>query len=132
MVRVTPDTITSLKHNEIFVFGSNMAGRHGKGAALTAVKKFGAIYGNPSGLQHQCYAIPTLDEHFQKLPLMIINQFVKTFITFAQDHSEYTFLVTPIGCGLAGFKPSTIAPLFRDCLPLEQVYLPQVFLDIFI
>jgi len=120
--------ITELKPNEIFVFGSNYAGRHGKGAALTALRKFGAIKGQGTGLMGQCYGIPTKDRNLNVLPLMSIKTQVAKFLLFALAHTELHFIVTPIGCGLAGYKPSDIAPLFFFYEIPANVKLPEVFL----
>lgn len=98
----------------IFVFGSNLAGRHGKGAALTAVKEYGAVYGRSVGRQGNSYAIPTKDKNLKTLPLDEIAKYVSNFILYAKEHADETFLVTRIGCGLAGYKDKDIAPLFRD------------------
>ena len=97
---------------EIFVFGSNLAGRHGKGAALTARQQYGAIYNQGVGLQGRSYAIPTKDRELRPLPLNLINEYVDEFIRFAIDHPEFTFIVTRVGCGLAGYRDSDIAPMF--------------------
>lgn len=101
-------------HGIIFVFGSNLAGRHGKGAALWARNHRGAIYGQGEGLQGQSYGIPTKDENLRTLPLSEIALRVKTFIRFAEDHPELQFEVTPIGTGLAGYDRSSIRPLFKE------------------
>lgn len=111
---------------QIFVFGSNLAGRHGKGAALFARQHHGAIYGQGVGLQGQSYAIPTKDSYLRTLPLYEIDGYVNQFINFAYEHPELTFLVTRIGCGLAGYKDNQIAPLFRNApnnciLPKEWI-----------
>ena len=98
----------------IFVFGSNLAGRHGRGAALYARKHHGAIYGQGIGMQGSSYAIPTKDHRIKTLPLSEIKQHVDTFIAFAKSHEEYTFEVTRIGCGLAGYQDADIAPMFKD------------------
>ena len=97
----------------IFVFGSNLAGRHGKGAALFARQHHGAVYGQGVGLQGDSYAIPTKDEAIRTLPLRDIRGYVNAFISFACRHPEMTFNLTAIGCGLAGYRPSDIAPMFR-------------------
>jgi hypothetical protein len=119
----------------IFVFGSNLAGRHGAGAALAAARQWGAGYGCGVGLQGHSYAIPTKDgrdrsiplsDPRQTLPLDVITGHVATFIAFARLHPEWTFRVTPIGCGLAGHKPADIAPMFRDAP--ENCQLPPEFL----
>lgn len=111
--------------NTIFVFGSNMAGRHGKGAALYAFRDRGAIYGQGEGLQGQSYAIPTKDHGLKPLPLETIEHHVRRFLAFAEAHHELTFEVTPIGCGLAGYKPEEIAPMFA--LTSNNVVLPPEF-----
>lgn len=113
---------------EIFVFGSNLAGRHGKGAALFAKKNHGAILGQGRGLQGNSYAIPTKDHNLNTLPLNEISFFVKTFLLFAEENTDMIFNVTPIGCGLAGYRYSDIAPLFRDCP--ENVRLPKEFQEV--
>lgn len=97
----------------IFVFGSNLAGRHGKGAALWALRYYGARYGQGEGRQGDSYAIPTKDAELRSLPLADIAWHVATFLQYAQEHPELAFVVTPIGCGLAGYKPGDIAPMFR-------------------
>jgi hypothetical protein len=97
---------------EIFVFGSNLAGRHGAGSALAAVREHGAKWGQGTGLQGASYAIPTKDHGLRVLPLNHIKQFVDIFVQFAADHQEMTFNVVKVGCGLAGYREEEIAPLF--------------------
>ena len=123
--RVTPEFITSLEPNEIFVFGSNLEGMHGGGAAYIAYRKFGAIMGQGVGLQGQSYAIPTMQGGVDT-----IRPYVDEFIEFARQHPELTFLVTRIGCGIAGFTPKQIAPLFATALELPNVVLPKDFVEI--
>lgn len=101
----------------IFVFGSNEAGRHGKGAALIARQQYGAVYGQGEGLQGSSYAIPTKTAHLRALPLPIIATYVHRFLNFAEAHPELKFLVTAIGCGLAGYTPRDIGPMFRGAPP---------------
>ena len=113
---------------EIFVFGSNLAGKHGKGAALHARVVHGAIYGQGEGLQGRSYGIPTKDEHIQTLPLDRINDHVRTFLAFARQRPEMTFRLTPIGCGLAGYSTKQIAPMFRGSP--NNVILPKEFVDV--
>lgn len=120
----SPDNITSLQPNQIFVFGSNLQGAHGGGAAHAAYNHFGAIWGQGVGLQGQSYAIPTMQG-----PVSSIKPYVDEFIDFARKHPEYEFLVTRIGCGIAGFQDAEIAPLFKDALEIDNVRLPQSFLD---
>jgi hypothetical protein len=126
-MRFTPENITTLDDNEIFVFGSNLAGRHGKGAAKTAMK-WGAKYGQAEGLQGRTYGIPTVNEYItDKLDIREVRAFVDNFISFASFYSELNFLVTAIGTGLAGFTVEEIAPLFERCVTMENVYLPISF-----
>lgn len=99
---------------EIFTFGSNIAGRHGKGAALCAKQQHGAIYGQGVGLQGSSYAIPTKDENLRTLSLVTIFDYVQDFVKFAKEHPEMTFNVTKIGCGLAGYSNEDIAPMFLE------------------
>ncbi len=120
--RITPKFINSLKPNEIFVFGSNLAGMHGGGAARTARLYFGAVLGNGDGPQGQSYAIPTMQGGVET-----IRPYVNKFIDYAKAHPELTFLVTPIGCGIAGFTPDEIAPLFEEAVSVENIHLPQSF-----
>ena len=98
---------------DIFVFGSNLAGRHGKGAALYAKQVCGAIYGQGIGLQGNSYAIPTKDENIQSLPLDEIRKHVQEFKEFAIKNPGLTFRVTRIGCGLAGYDDVDISPMFK-------------------
>ena len=130
MKRVTSPNITSLKDNQIFVFGSNTAGRHWDGAALAAVKKFGAVLGVGVGMQGNSYAIATLDKNLKKVPLPFIHDQVKIFKKTVTNHPELVFYVTALGTGLAGFKAEEIAPMFKEFLLLENVYLPIEFLNI--
>ena len=120
--RITPEHITSLKSNEIFVFGSNLAGAHGGGAAYLAYQRFGAVMGQGVGLQGQSYAIPTMQGDTNT-----ILPYVEEFIIFAKQHPELTFLVTKIGCGIAGFTPAEIAPLFAGAIEVENIHLPMDF-----
>jgi len=120
--------ITKLKDNQIFVFGSNLAGRHGKGAALTAQRKFGARNGIGTGPTGKCYAIATKDRSLNVRKLVDIQIGVNRFINYTRRHPELEFLVTAIGCGLAKYKAKDIAPFFKD-VP-SNVVLPKEFLDI--
>jgi len=134
MPKYTPDLITTLEPNQIFVFGSNTEGRHGAGAAKQAMK-FGAIYGQAQGRQNRTYAIPTKDlsKGARSLPLPRVRASVDEFVQYALTWDDWEYLVTPIGCGLAGYKPEEIAIVFwkrfgRDLgsLPCDIV-LPKVF-----
>ena len=123
--RVTPEWIDTLSDNEVFVFGSNLAGMHGGGAARVARLRFGAVLGKGVGLQGQSYAIPTMQGGVET-----IRPYVDEFIAFAKSHPEKRFLVTPIGCGIAGFSPSDIAPLFAEARSVENIALPESFWDV--
>ena len=120
----TPEFITDLKSDEVFVFGSNLAGMHGGGAAYVAFKKFGAVMGCGVGLRGQSYAIPTMQGGVET-----IKHYVDEFIAFASDHPEFFFYVTRIGCGIAGFRDKEIAPLFAKALGLENICLPKSFIN---
>lgn len=113
---------------EIFVFGSNLAGRHGKGAALEARRKHGAVYGVGVGKTGNSYAIPTKDGNLNTLPLERIKPYVEDFILFAEANRGVTFRLTAIGCGLAGYKPEQIAPMFAKAP--RNVIQPPEFLAI--
>lgn len=122
--RFTPERISELAENEIFVFGSNLAGAHGGGAALLAYRKFGAVWGKGVGLHGRTYAIPTMQGGVKT-----IKPYVDEFIRFAIEHPRLTFLVTRIGCGIAGFQDRDIAPLFKAAINVENIILPKGFVD---
>lgn len=120
--------IQRLLHSEVFVFGSNLIGRHGKGAALLAYGRFGAVWGKGWGKWGQTFAIPTKDERIQPLSVGAIGWFVKEFLKFAKLQPQWNFLVTEIGCGLAGNSVESIAKLFLQGGKLpSNVYLPASF-----
>lgn len=121
----TPERITTLAPNEVFVFGSNLMGHHGGGAARMAFKLFGAVWGQGTGLQGQSYAIPTMQGGVDA-----IRPYVDEFIEFAKDNQNLVFYVTRIGCGIAGFKDAQIAPLFRAALEVENIILPESFVRV--
>ena len=123
--RITPRWIDSLKENEIFVFGSNLAGMHGGGAARIARLHFGAVMGKGVGLQGQSYAIPTMQGGVET-----IRPYVNDFLDFAKHHPEMQFLVTPIGCGIAGFEAEDIAPLFEEAKEMKNISLPESFWEV--
>jgi hypothetical protein len=130
--RTTTDIITELYKNEVFVFGSNLSGRHAGGAAWFALNH-GAVEGISDGLSGQSYAIPTVDKEVREpLDIETISHYVDKFTKVAKERSDLTFLVTEIGCGLAGFTPEDIAPLFLDCYDLENVHLPFRFWKVLI
>lgn len=122
--RYTPNHISWLNSNQIFVFGSNIEGMHGAGAAKDAMNLFGAEWGKGVGCTGQCYAIPTMHGGIEE-----IRPYVEDFIRYAEEHPELEFLVTPIGCGIAGFKPKEMAPLFRSALKYRNILLPKSFVD---
>jgi len=121
----TPAWINGLKENEVFVFGSNLGGFHAGGAARVAMERFGAVWGQGVGLQGQSYAIPTMHGGVD-----VIKPYVDEFIAFARAHRELKFLVTPIGCGIAGFAVDEIAPLFADAIDDENILLPESFVKV--
>ncbi len=121
----TPERISELQENEIFVFGSNLTGYHGGGAARIAHLRFGAQWGQGVGMQGRSYGIPTMQGGVET-----IQPYVDEFIRFAKDHPQYTFLVTRIGCGIAGFTPEEIAPLFQKAMDMENVLLPEDFVKV--
>ncbi|WP_199748411.1 hypothetical protein, partial [Pedobacter sp. KBW01] len=128
--KITPNNITKLKKKEVFVFGSNMNGEHIGGAARLALDEFGAINGQAKGLQGSTYAIPTLNYNMQKIALPDLATFVQEFIEFAKNETKFNFLVTEIGCGIAGFTHAEIAPIFKNALGIKNIYLPQAFVDV--
>lgn len=127
--RITSTLITNLKPNEIFVFGSNEAGLHGAGAAYLA-RKWGAKWKQGEGLAGQSYALPTKDVHIKTLPIERIEFYVLRFISYAIQHPELIFLVTAIGCGLAGYTAKEIAPLFKPAKRVENIHLPLEFWEV--
>ncbi len=122
--RVASDRIAELGEGEIFVFGSNIQGMHGGGAAWVANQKFGAQWGVGEGLTGRTYALPTMEGEAS------MRRAVERFTACAKEHPELTFLVTAVGCGIAGYTPQQVAPMFRAAAALENVYLPMVFWDV--
>ena len=120
----TSERISELRENEIFVFGSNLAGAHGGGAAWLAYNRFGAVWGEGVGMHGRTYAIPTMQGGVDT-----IKPYVDDFILFAKEHRELTFLVTRIGCGIAGFRDEEIAPLFREAICVDNIILPKEFVE---
>ena len=123
----TPELISELRPGEVFVFGSNLEGMHGGGAAYYAFRHFGAMMGCGVGLRGQSYAIPTMQGSVET-----IKPYTDEFVSFAGEHPELFFYVTRIGCGIAGFKEKEIAPLFADAVGLENVCLPEGFAKLLI
>ncbi len=130
-MNITPENIQTLKENEVFVFGSNEAGIHGAGAAKLALDKFGAKFGQMFGMQGQSFAIPTKDMTIQTLPLYKIHLYIQVAEAHFISHPTKIFLVTEIGCGLAGYTPEDIAPLFKSSYQLTNVYMPKRFWEIY-
>lgn len=127
--RTTQDKITNLAPQEVFIFGSNEAGIHGAGAAKLALK-WGARMYQGVGMSGKTYAIPTKDFNIKSLDLVYIKEYIEDFIGWAERHPENTFLVTEIGCGLAGFTPEQIAPMFRRAKNIENIHLSKRFWEI--
>ncbi len=127
--RTTPDLITSLQPGQIFVFGSNEGGKHGKFAAKTAMK-WGAKWGQAEGLQGKTYGIPTKDKTIKRiLDIEEIKPYVDRFLEYART-AGFVFLVTQVGCGAAGYKPKDIAPLFAEARDIGNIHLPESFWEI--
>lgn len=125
--RVSSPKIEVLELDEIFVFGSNLGGIHGGGAARLAYQRFGAAWGYGEGMAGCTYAIPTKDKNIETLPLEKISPYVDNFINYANAAPQYLFLVTEIGCGLAGYAPKDIAPMFQRALLVDNIFLPDSF-----
>ena len=123
--KYTPEFITELAEDEVFVFGSNLAGMHGGGAAATAHRCFGAVWGKGVGLYGKSYAIPTMHGGVNT-----VKPYVDEFIEYAKHHPELRFLVTKIGCGIAGFREEQIAPLFAEAIDVKNIILPRDFVEI--
>lgn len=126
--RISSNRITNLAPYEVFVFGSNLQGAHGGGAARVAYEHFGAVWGQGVGMYGQSYAIPTMQGGVET-----IKPYVDDFLQFAMVHGELDFLVTEIGCGIAGFTPKDIAPMFFSAIEkdLRNVYLPESFYSLY-
>ena len=128
-IRYTPDYIDSLLPGQVFVFGSNTLGYHTGGASATARKKFGAIWGQAEGLQGQSYAIP-VDYGKNVRKDEDVKAAVERFVDFAKEHTDFVFLVTRVGCGIAGYKDEEMACFFKEALTLKNVHLPRSFVDL--
>lgn len=127
-MNISPPYIKELDANEVLVFGSNEAGIHGAGLAKKA-RKFGAVLGQGVGMQGKTYAIPTKDMNIKTLPIDKIKPYVDDFIEFANNNLQYKFLVTKLGCGLAGYTAKDIAPLFAEAIDKPNIWLPTEFID---
>jgi len=130
--RITPEELTSKDIGEldVFVFGSNESGIHGSGAARFANKELDAKWGIGFGNTGDCFAIPTKDWDVKVLPLDVIQFYINRFIASTKMYPQLRYYVTKVGCGLAGYTPAQIAPLFKDAVDLENIYLPQEFWDV--
>jgi hypothetical protein len=126
-MRYTPENITNMKPDEVFVFGSNRLGAHGAGAALLAKQRFGALQGQGEGLQGRSYALPTKDENIKTMSLSKIQEHINVFLSFARRTPELKFYCSAIGCGLAGYTRDEIAPLFQKHSIPDNVWLPKEF-----
>lgn len=128
-LKSSPENIQELKENEVFVFGSNLSGYHGGGAAYLAHKKFGAVWGEGIGHFGQTYAIPTKSENIKStLDVDTITQYVDEFVKYAKSRKDLNFLVTEIGCGLAGYKAKDIYILFKEAFHEQNIFLPESFI----
>jgi hypothetical protein len=128
-MNVTPSNITKINDDEVFVFGSNQGGFHGKGAAKTALG-WGAKWGQAEGLQGKTYGIPTKNKSVRRvLSISEIEPYVTRFIAFAKANKHLKFFVTEIGCGLSKYKPKDIAPLFKEALNVDNIWLPLRFIN---
>lgn len=126
---ITPEDIQKVFKYEVFVFGSNESGFHGGGAAKLAYEKFGAKWGVGYGLCGNSFAIPTKDSNLNTLSLDAISIYIESFLAFAEKNQDLVFLVTKIGCGIAGYSSKDIAPLFKNAKNLENVALPSEFTE---
>lgn len=131
---ISPNTGLNMNHKEVFVFGSNESGLHGSGAAHFAYTQLGFPWKLGFGpskdlVSKPAFAIPTKDWTIRTLPLDIIAVYVSRFIAYAKHHNDYTYLVTEIGCGLAGYHPKDIAPFFKEAVNIHNIHLPKRFWD---
>ncbi len=129
-MRVTDEKTSKLAENEVFVFGSNLAGIHGAGAARFAMDNFGAEYGVGEGFTGQCWALPTKNKDIQVRDLLSIDKSIYKLREAVVANPDKFFIITAIGCGLAGLKAEDIAPTFEDFLEFENISLPQSFIDV--
>ncbi|MFD2591069.1 hypothetical protein ACFSTE_09520, partial [Aquimarina hainanensis] len=129
-MEITPKNITELQPNEVFVFGSNLNGNHAGGAAKLALDKFGAINGQAVGLAGQSYAFPTLSKEMNKITLSELEEYADDLFVFVKKNTDLHFLITEVGCGIAGFSYEEIAPLFKKFVNLKNISLPLNFLEV--
>jgi len=128
-VKITSENVQKLSDNEIFVFGSNLSGNHFGGAALYAKNNFGAVTGVGEGLTGQCYALPTKDKNIETLSLNDIHKSIEVLLQIVRNSNKF-FIITAVGCGLAGYSANDIAPMFEPFIHLSNCSLPQSFIDI--
>ena len=131
MNKVAPNPVKSLKENEIFVFGSTESGVHGAGTAWLAHDKFGAELGKGYGLSGQSYAVPVKDHNVNRLHLSVIKVYVDDFLEYAKHHPKNMFILTEIGTGSTGYRVENIAPLFQKVMEIDNILLPQKFINFF-
>jgi len=129
-IKITSENTQTLKSNEVFVFGSNLAGQHLGGAALLAKEKFGAELGVGEGMTGQCYALPTKDENIETLPIAEIHKAIEQLRETVENNKDKFFIITAVGCGLAGYEAKDIAPMFENFINFENISLPQSFVDV--
>jgi hypothetical protein len=129
-MKITPYEIEELEADHIFVFGSNEAGIHGAGAANLAYHRFSAAMYQGFGLSGQSFAIPTKDSTINTLDLETIQFYINRFEDFVRKHPSLQYMITRIGCGLAGYTAEDIAPMFKNFMDLENIYLPEDFIEI--
>ena len=129
-IKITSENTQTLKSNEVFVFGSNLAGQHLGGAALLAKEKFGAELGVGEGMTGQCYALPTKDENIETLPIAEIHKVIEQLRETVGNNRDKFFIITAVGCGLAGYEAKDIAPMFENFINFENISLPQSFVDV--
>ena len=127
-MKYTPDRIDSLESNQVYVFTSNLIGYHSGETSLIALHRFGAIWGQAEGPQGQCYAIP-VDIRGEAIDNVsnYLKRHIRKFLEYAKEHQEKEFLVTKIGCGIAGFDEDFIALFFSDALQIRNICLPKSF-----
>ena len=129
-IKVTSEKTNSLKENEIFVFGANLSGNHGAGAAKLAKDKFGAVQGIGEGFTGQCYALPTKDENIETLSIIEIYKHIEILHQEVENNRDKFFIITAVGCGLAGYIAKDIAPMFESFINFDNISLPQSFVDV--
>lgn len=130
-MRITPEIITHPSQDENVLIGTNEAGIHGAGIARAAMN-WGARMGQGFGPMSNCFGLPTKDWQIQTLPLEEIERYVKRYLAWTklQRNFKWKYMITPIGCGLAGYEPVDIAPMFEECLNNRKFWLPKSFIEV--